>query len=120
MGLLGVAMVGLALALTLTAPDLQPAGQLGATRTVLKACVQVHTGDLRLAINGRCRANERRVTLVRTTSTVVRGRIRVCVDHNDSPRYLPAHGKCRKGDKAVYFLMPLQSGATVRAVRRGP
>jgi hypothetical protein len=79
---------------------------------VLKACVQVDSGDLRLAINGRCRANERRVTLVSTTSTVVRGRIRVCVDHNDSPRYLPAHGKCRKGDKAVYFRMPLQSGAT--------
>jgi hypothetical protein len=112
MGLLGVAMVGLALALTLTAPDLQPAGQLGATRTVLKACVQVDTGDLRLAINGRCRANEHRVTLVSTTSTVVQGRILVCVDHNDSTRYLLAHRKCRKADKAVYFRMPVQSGAT--------
>ncbi|CAB4947725.1 unannotated protein [freshwater metagenome] len=104
-------MVGLALVVTLTAPDLQPAGQLGATRTVLKGCVQVDTGVLRLAINGRCRANEHRVTLVSTTSNVVQGRILVCIDHNDSTRYLPAHRKCRKADKAVYFRTPVQSGA---------
>jgi hypothetical protein len=65
-----------------------------------------------LTKHGKCRANERRVTLVRTSANDVLGRIRVCFDRADSIGYLPRHRKCRADDKAVYFRVRGPNGET--------